>query len=97
MDYIKNAVEQHKNLIQPPFDTLYQITNYESLDLLFNEFGGAMLYIPRTNRAIRECIAAQVNLDFYIEGSNLKELSKRYQVSVRTVREMLDNTRLNML
>lgn len=87
-EYFKNAALSNKEDILPPFDILIDIVGFEGVQLLCQEMSGSSLYIPTLNRIFRECLYKQIPKEF--DGSNYRKLCKRYDLSERTIRTVLE-------
>lgn len=86
--YFENAVLNNKEDVLPPFDDLMDIVGFEGIYLLSQEMGGSNLYIPSIHRIFRECLCKQIPKEF--DGSNYRELCKRYGLSERTIRTIIE-------
>ena len=88
-NYKKHAVETHKHLIAEPYDKLYNILGYDSLTLFLKAYGGSHIYILTPKTAYKDCYTAQIKKDF--DGTNYEYLAGNLDLSVRTVRTILDS------
>ena len=85
--YIKNAVLNNKSDIPQPFNTLFSLMGFDGILTLCNEFKGSSIYIPSMQSIFKNAISIQMGKEF--NGSNYKELSFRYGLTDRTVRNMI--------
>jgi len=87
-EYFENAVLSNKEGILPPFDNLMEIVGFEGIYLLTKEMGGSSLYVPSLHKIFRECLCKQIPKEF--DGANYRELCRRYGLSERTIRTIVE-------
>lgn len=69
---------------------LAEIIGIDNLFKLSKQFGGTVIYIPRENRLKKNTIRRQVVEEF--NGTNSKQLSKKYGISYSTVWRILKDS-----
>lgn len=87
--YIKQAVENRikthgAESLGEPFHGLYRLIGYDGIEALCDELGGSQFYVPTLQRVFQQAIIQQVQQEF--DGFNHRELSRRYGLSERTIR-----------
>jgi len=88
-EFIKNAVLQNLDEVQPPFKELLAALGFEGIFHLCEISGGTNLYIPSLQRIFRGCLEKQIPKEF--DGENYRELSKNYGLSERTIRNVVSS------
>ena len=91
-DYKKQAIEANKHLLDEPYSKLYDILGYDNLVFFLNNYGGSNFYILIPKTAFRNCYVAQIKKDF--DGANYQTLASSLDLSVRTVRYILDTQKI---
>ena len=82
--HFKNAVLTNKDEVQYPFDSLLEILGFEGLKTLCDHLGGTTLYVPSMQNIFKGCLQKHIPTEF--DGANYKQLSYRYGLSERTIR-----------
>lgn len=80
---IKIANDIVLNDLQEQHRELAEIVGIENLIALSNHFGGMQLYIPQTDKLIKNAKYKAIIEEF--DGFNIKKLAKKYYVSESTV------------
>ncbi|MBB6214068.1 hypothetical protein HNQ80_000137 [Anaerosolibacter carboniphilus] len=90
-DNLINELKQKltPDLIPYPYNEWAEIIGSENLYELAQELGGATVYIPKPEILIREVRNKSIQEEF--TGFNYGELSKKYRLSERWIREICDN------
>lgn len=94
-EYFKNAVLNYKEDVLHPFNELMDIIGFEGIYLLSKEMSGSSLYIPNINKIFRKCLYKQIPKEF--DGSNYRQLCRRYDLSERTIRNIIERHNINKL
>lgn len=77
--------EQHRELAA--------IIGIDNLIKLSNHFGGTQIYVPQTEKLIKNVIYRAVIEEF--DGTNIKILAKKYDISESTVYRLVRDKILN--
>lgn len=88
-EYLKNAVLNYKDDILHPFNELIDIIGFDGIYLLTKEMSGSSLYIPNINKIFKKCLYQQIPKEF--DGSNYRQLCKRYNLTERTIRTIIED------
>jgi len=83
----KQIAKEHPDKLPAPFDEIYKLVGFEGLDALINFFGGTQVYIPVHKYLFADCIRKQVAKEH--NGKNSRELSRKYNISKRTLSRYL--------
>lgn len=67
-----------------------ELIGLEAYKLLVQKFGGGNIYIQKEDTLTKELLREQIVHDF--NGLNYRELALKYNVSIRTVRRITDQT-----
>ena len=81
---LKNAVENHADLINENYKEMYNNLGFENLLAFLNDYGGTILYVPTKKGVFADCLAEQIRKEF--DGGNLRKLAIKYDLSERTLR-----------
>jgi|GEM_PF-827205 len=81
---LKNAVENHVDLINENYKEMYNNLGFENLLAFLNDYGGTILYVPTKKGVFADCLAEQIRKEF--DGGNLRKLAIKYDLSERTLR-----------
>ena len=87
--HIRNAVMQNKRLIFPPYDTMIDMDGYDAICAFSQAFSGGTVYVPSLRTIFKECIEQEINNRY--NGKNIRELAKDYGLSVRHVRNLIQD------
>lgn len=87
-NYLKELATTYTEEILPPFDTLISLVGYDAICKMADMLGGSAIYIPTKKRIFNGCIRQQILKDF--DGTNYKELARKFGYCERTVRSILE-------
>jgi Mor family transcriptional regulator len=85
----KIVADKYTDLILTPYDILYPELGFDGINTLSRHFGGQQIYVPRTRSIYWECICQQIIDDY--NGRNIGDLCRQYNVSAKTIRNLLKN------
>lgn len=87
------SVELEKKLtidmLSEKYSYVAQLIGVEGFILLTKELGGVMFYIPKFDTILKDIRNANIKQEF--NGSNIKQLSKDYNISEKWVRNIINN------
>ena len=87
---IREAAEQHIELIQPPFDELYRTMGHENFEKFFHYFGGQNVYVPTLRTVLSDAIKAKAVQECRECAMTHNEVAKKYGYTGRYLRKVVN-------
>ncbi|MCL2189904.1 MAG: hypothetical protein FWC16_12985 [Defluviitaleaceae bacterium] len=85
---LRRAAARHPSLVLEPFDAIMEQYGFDAVCMIIDCFGGSTVYIPGRHTVFRGCLEKEAINNF--NGSNYQALSRKYGISERHMRRMLD-------
>jgi len=84
---IREAAMRHRELILPPYGEILDMDGFSSIREFSRIFGGTSIYVPSIRTILGKCIEEEIK--FRYNGSNVRELSRKYGYGERHIRKLV--------
>jgi Mor family transcriptional regulator len=88
---LKKTAKKHQSVVLEPFDALMEMAGFDAVCALSDLMSGCSLYIPSKKAIFQRCLEMEAMKEF--NGVNLPAIAKKYGLSVRHMRRVVDENK----